>query len=170
MTEEMVLDYPNKEVRESMYQFIIDDIAKNPHRPYTGMTIKDLNQALLSNELPKAKTIINSLLASLPYETYKNQSEGFYHGLLHLIFSYIGMFVESEPHLSNGRADVIVQTPQYIYVFEFKFNHTAEEAIAQIKENGYADKYRATGKPMFAIGVNFNEEKKQIDGWLVENL
>ena len=170
MTEEMVLDYPNHEVRESMYQFIIDDIAKNPHRPYTGMTIKDLNQALLSNELPKAKTIINSLLASLPYETYKNQSEGFYHGLLHLIFSYIGMFVESEPHLSNGRADVIVQTPQYIYVFEFKFNHTAEEAIAQIKENGYADKYRATGKPIFAIGVNFNEEKKQIDGWLVENL
>lgn len=170
MTEEMVLDYPNKEVRESMYKFIIDDIAKNPHRPHTGMTIKELNEALITNNLPQAKIIINSLLASLPYEAYKNQSEGFYHGLLHLIFSYIGMFIESEPHLSNGRADVILQTPQYIYVFEFKFNHTAEEAIAQIKENNYADKYRAAGKPIIGIGVNFNEEKRTIDGWLVENL
>ena len=170
LTEEMVLDYPNKEVRESMYQFMIDDIAKDPHRVHTGMTIKDLNQALLSNDLPKAKQIINSLLASLPYETYKNQSEGFYHGLLHLIFSYIGMFVESEPHLSNGRADVIIQTPQYIYIFEFKFNRTAAEALAQIKENGYFDKYRATEKPIFGIGVNFNEDKKQIDEWQVESL
>ncbi len=169
-TDEMVLDYPNKEVRESMYQFMIDDIAKNPQRTHTGLTIRDLNQAFLTNDLPKAKTIINSLLASLPYEVYKNQSEGFYHGLLHLIFSYIGMFIESEPHLSNGRADVVVQTPQYIYIFEFKFNHTAEEALVQIKKNHYAGKYRATEKPIFGIGVNFNESERQIDGWLVETL
>ena len=170
LTEEMVLDYPNKEVRESMYQFIIDDIANTSRQMHTGSTIKDLNQALLTNDLSKAKTIINALLASLPYETYKNQSEGFYHGLLHLIFSYIGMFIESEPHLSNGRADVVVQTPQYIYIFEFKFNHTAEEALDQIKNNHYADKYRATEKPIFGIGVNFNESQRQIDGWLVETL
>ncbi len=168
MTEEMILDYPNKEVRESMYQFIIDDLAESPQRLPTGITIKDLNQAFLSNNLEKAKTIINALLASLPYEAYKNQSEGFYHGLLHLIFSYIGMFTESEPHLSNGRADVVVQTPQYIYVFEFKFNKTAEEAVIQIKNKGYADKYRATEKPIIAIGVNFDEDKKQIDGWITE--
>ena len=153
-----------------MYQFIIDDLANPSQRMNTGATIKDLNQAFLTNDLAKAKTIINALLAGLPYETYKNQSEGFYHGLLHLIFSYIGMFVESEPHLSMGRADVVVQTPQYIYIFEFKFNQTAEEAIAQIKEKGYADKYRAAEKPIFCIGVNFNEAKKQIDGWLVETI
>ena len=169
-TDEMLLDYPNKEVRESMYQFIIDDLANPSQRMNTGATIKDLNQSFLTNDLAKAKTIINALLAGLPYETYKNQSEGFYHGLLHLIFSYIGMFVESEPHLSMGRADVVVQTPQYIYIFEFKFNQTAEEAIAQIKEKGYADKYRAAEKPIFCIGVNFNEAKKQIDGWLVETI
>lgn len=169
-TDEMVLDYPNKEVRESMYQFIIDDIANPSQLIHTGSTIKDLNRAFLTKDLSKAQTIINSLLAGLPYETYKNQSESFYHGLLHLIFSYIGMYIESEPHLSHGRADVVVQTPQYIYIFEFKFNHTAEEAVDQIKNNHYADKYRATEKPIFGIGVNFNEAQKQIDGWLVEIL
>jgi hypothetical protein len=169
MTEEMILDYPNKEVRESMYHFMIDDIsdAKNSN---TGLTIKDLNKVFLNNDLEKVKTIINSLLASLPYEVYKKQSEGFYHGLLHLIFSYLGIFIESEPHLSNGRADVVVHTPQYIYIFEFKFNKNAEDALQQIKDKDYADKYRASAKQIVGIGVNFNKTKKKITGWLPENL
>ena len=50
-TGEYVLDYPNKEVRESMYSFLIDDIAKNPRRIHTGMTIQDLNKAFLSKKL-----------------------------------------------------------------------------------------------------------------------
>ncbi len=169
MTGEMILDYPNKEVRESMYQFMIDDISSTSN-PNTGMTIKDLNKAFLDNDLERVKTILNSLLAALPYEVYKKQSEGFYHGLLHLIFSYVGVYIESEPHLSNGRADVIVQTPQYIYIFEFKFNKNAEDALQQIKDKDYADKYRATGKPIIGIGVNFNKAKKKIMGWLPENL
>jgi hypothetical protein len=169
MTGDMILDYPNKEVRESMYQFMIDDISST-RNPNTGMTMKDLNKAFLANDMDSVQTIINSLLASLPYETYKKQSEGFYHGLLHLIFSYLGMFIESEPHLSNGRADVVVQTPQYIYIFEFKFNKNAEDALAQIKTKDYADKYRATGKPIMGIGVNFNKTKKKIVGWLAEPL
>ncbi len=170
MTEEMVLDYPNKEVRESMYQFMIDDIALTDMRPNTGTTIKDLNKAFLAHDLEKVKTIINSLLASLPYETYKKQSEGFFHGLLHLIFSYLGIYIESEPHLSNGRADVIVQTPSHIYIFEFKFNKTEQEALEQIKKTDYADKYRAIGKPIIGIGVNFNKAKKKITGWVTEAL
>jgi hypothetical protein len=165
----MTLDYPNKEVRESMYQFMIDDITA-AESPNTGMTFRDLNKAFLAHDLPKVQIIINALLASLPYEVYKKQSEGFYHGLLHLIFSYLGMFIESEPHLSNGRADVVVQTPQYIYIFEFKFNKNAEDALQQIKDKDYADKYRAIGKPIVGIGVNFNRAKKKIMGWLPENL
>jgi hypothetical protein len=169
MTGDMVLDYPNKEVRESMYQFMIDAISSTAN-PNTGMAMKDLNKAFLAHDLPKVQIIINALLASLPYEVYKKQSEGYYHGLLHLIFSYLGMFIESEPHLSNGRADVVVQTPQYIYIFEFKFNKNAEDALQQIKDKGYADKYCAIGKPIVGIGVNFNRAKKKIMGWLPENL
>ncbi|MDZ7879675.1 MAG: AAA family ATPase [Saprospiraceae bacterium] len=170
MTGDMILDYPNKEVRESMYQFLIDDLSYNPHRTHTGMTIKDLQQALVSKNLAKARDIINALLAALPYEAYKNQSEGFYHGLLHLIFSYLGMFIQSEPHLSHGRADVIVETLTDVFIFEFKFNKTAQEAITQIKNNAYADKYRILDKPITGIGVNFNEKKRKIDEWLEEIL
>jgi hypothetical protein len=73
MTGNMVLDYPNREVRESIYEFLIDDVAKNPLRIHTGMTIEDLKKAFISRDLNKVKTILNSLLGDLPVETFLNK-------------------------------------------------------------------------------------------------
>jgi hypothetical protein len=166
MTGDLVVDYPNKEVRESMYQFLIDDLAQNPHRTHTGRTIKDMQQALLTQDLAQVQTILNSILADLPSETFQKQSEGLYHGLVHLIFNYLGMFMDSEVHSAQGRADAIVQTPTNVYIFEFKFNKSAQVAIDQIKQRNYAAKYRAANKVITGIGVNFNAKEKGIDGWL----
>lgn len=172
MTGDMVLDYPNKEVRESMYAFLIDDVARNPQRIHTGLTIHDLEKAFVARDLEKVKTILNSLLADLPVETYLKQTEGLYHGLIHLVFKYLGLFVNSEVHSSQGHADSVVQTLTDVYIFEFKFNKTAEEGLVQIKKQDYAGKYRASGKVITGIGVNFNSDKnkKQIDEWVVEGL
>jgi hypothetical protein len=166
MTGEMVLDYPNKEVRQSMYSFLIDDIAQNPHRLHTGLTIQDINKAFLAKNLGKVKEILNGLLGDLPSETYQNQYEGLYHGLVHLIFSYLGMFISSEVHSSKGQADSVVQTLTDVYIFEFKFNKTADEALKQIRKQNYAAKYRASGKTITGIGVNFNSTGKEIDDWI----
>jgi hypothetical protein len=170
MTGDMVLDYPNKEVRESMYAFLIDDIAKNPRRIHTGMTIQDLNRALIAKDMVQVQKILNGLLADLPSETYQNQSEGLYHGLIHLVFSYLGMFITSEVHSSQGQADAVVQTLTDVFIFEFKFNATAKEAIGQIHKQQYAAKYRASGRPITGIGLNFNSTKKEIDEWIEEEL
>ena len=169
-TGDMVLDYPNKEVRETMYQFLIDEISRNPHRTHTGMTIKDLSKAFNSNDLENVKDIINSLLADLPAETFQKQTEGLYHGLVHLIFSYLGVMIQSEIHSSKGRADAIVQTAKEVYIFEFKFNKTAQEAIAQIHKKGYASRYTTSGKKIVGIGVNFNSASRQIDDWVEVDL
>jgi hypothetical protein len=169
-TSEIVLDYPNKEVRESMYQFLIHEIAKNPRRLHTGLTIQDLNKAFITKDLAQVKAIIKGLLADLPAETYKNQTEGLYHGLIHIVFNYLGLFVNSEVHSALGRADAVVQTLTDIYVFEFKFNKTAEEAIEQIHKKQYAHKYHALNKPLTGIGVNFDSANRQIDGWVEEIL
>jgi Predicted AAA-ATPase/PD-(D/E)XK nuclease superfamily len=170
MTGDMVLDYPNKEVRESMYQFLIDDLAKDPYRTHTGRTMQDLNKAFMSKDLGQVKEIINTLLADMPYHTFDKQTEGLYHGLVHLIFSYLGMFVQSEVHSSRGRADAVVQTLTDIFIFEFKFNKTAQEALDQIYNKKYADKYRASNKPITGIGLNFDSTERQIDGWIEATL
>jgi Predicted AAA-ATPase/PD-(D/E)XK nuclease superfamily len=160
MTGDMVLDYPNKEVRESMYQFLIDDLAKSQVRTHTGRTMQDINKALISKDLGQVKEIINGLLADMPYHTFDKQTEGLYHGLVHLIFSYLGMFVQSEVHSSRGRADAVVQTLTDIFIFEFKFNKTAQEALDQIYNKKYADKYRASNKPITGIGLNFDSTER----------
>ncbi len=166
MTGDLVLDYPNKEVRESMYQFLIDDIAKNPYRLHTGRTIQELNQAFIQNDLPQVRTIIYSIIADLPSQVFEKQTDGLYHGLIHLIFSYLSMFAQSEVHSSRGRADAVVQTLTDVYIFEFKFNKTANEGLGQIYNRKYADKYRASNKMITGIGVNFNSEQRLIDDWI----
>jgi hypothetical protein len=170
MTGDMILDYPNKEVRESMYQFLIDDVAKNQHRTPTGRTIKDLTKAFIEKDLAQVQNILNAILADLPYEVYQNQNEGLYHGLIHLIFNYLGMYADSEVHSSQGRADAVVQTLTDVYIFEFKFNKTAQEALTQIYTKKYAHKYQASGKTITGIGVNFSTAKRGIDDWLEANL
>ena len=166
MTGDLVLDYPNKEVRESMYQFLIDDIAKNPYRLHTGRTIQELNQAFIQKDLLQVRTIINSIIADLPSQVFEKQTEGLYHGLIHLIFSYLSMFAQSEVHSSRGRADAVVQTLTDVFIFEFKFNKTAKEGLNQIYHRKYADKYCASNKTITAIGVNFNSAERLIDDWV----
>jgi hypothetical protein len=172
MTGNMVLDYPNREVRESIYEFLIDDVAKNPQRIHTGMTIEDLKKAFVARDLTKVKAILHSLLGDLPVEAFLNQTEGLYHGLIHLIFKYLGLYVNSEVHSYKGHADSVVQTLTDVYIFEFKFNKTAQEGLDQIKKQDYAAPYRASDKLITGIGVNFNsdKDKKGIDGWLEEVL
>jgi hypothetical protein len=166
---DMILDYPNKEVRQSMYLFLIDDLAKNAHRTDTGLTIRNLKQAFEVADLAQVREILNSLLADLPSEVFEKKSEGLYHGLLHVVFKFLGMHIQSEVHSARGRADAVVHTANDIFIFEFKFNKTASEALAQIREKGYADKYRNAGKKLTGIGVNFSTEARGIDEWVEES-
>jgi RecB family exonuclease len=110
------------------------------------------------------------MLAGLPYETFDKKSEGLYHGLVHIIFNYLGIYADSETHSSRGRADAIVQTPDTVYIFEFKFGESAEAAVAQIRERAYADRFRSSGKHMLGIGVSFDAAQRAIGGWVVEEL
>ncbi|MDZ7878989.1 MAG: AAA family ATPase [Saprospiraceae bacterium] len=160
-----ILDYPNKEVRESMYQFLMDDLAPSIYRKDTGRVMLDLNEAFLTKNLKKVRKILESILADLPVEAYMKQTEGLYHGLVHILFNYLGVFIQSEVHSSQGHADSVVETPTDVFLFEFKFNKTADAALIQIEENDYAGKYRASGKAITAIGVNFNAEVRGIDDW-----
>jgi hypothetical protein len=165
-----ILDYPNQEVRQSMYRFLIDDLARNSHRTNTGRTMLDMNQAFVEGNLDRVRLILVSMLADLPSETFRNQTEGLYHGLIHVLFSYVGLFIQSEVHSSFGRADAVVETPTAVYLFEFKFNQTAQVALVQLRANGYGEKYRSSGKVLTAIGVNFNAYSRSVDDWLAEPL
>ena len=112
-------------------------------------------------------TTINAALASIPYDHWKNADESFFHALIHLIFSLLGIFLQSEVHSSHGRCDALVQTPQSIYCFEFKIDGSVETAIRQIRDRGYLDPYEDDQRDKFLVGVNFSKADRKITDWLV---
>jgi hypothetical protein len=178
---DMLLDYPNREVRDGMYQFLLDDMTRNAEQQSSGITVKDLYKAFKNNDLPKVHLIINSIFADLPYPLFEptqkgnktkeiELSERFFHGVIHLVFKYLGIFIDSEVTTSFGRADSVVKTDTHIYVFEFKYNRSGKAAFDQIIKNNYGDKYRATGKTIVGIGVNFSHINRKINGWVQKEL
>ena len=88
--------------------------------------------------------------------------EKYYQALFYAVFVLIGARTQAECWTNRGRVDAVVETPCGIYVFEFKLNGTAEEALAQIKEKGYHEKYLRSGKKVTLAGVAFDSEMRNL--------
>ena len=119
---------------------------------------------------------MQSLIAGIPYDNFTKENlklrEQNYQAAVYLIFKLMGQFVQTEEHCSTGRIDCVVWTADSIYLFEFKLsgNGSAEDALNQIKEKHYAEKYRMDGKKIVLIGAGFEEATRTIQDWKVEQL
>jgi hypothetical protein len=164
---DLILSYPNQEVRRAMYSFLIDGIV--PSRGGTEVTVIHLKKAFLSNDLDLVKKILMGLFSGLAYDVYTHQNqkqvEGFYHGVIHIIFKILGLYMQSEVHSTKGRADCVVQTASHIYILEFKINSNADEAFQQIIDKKYALPFIADNRIKIGIGINFNSTTRELDDW-----
>ena len=97
-----------------------------------------------------------------------SQTERHYQVIIYLIFKLMGQFTQAEVHSSRGRADAVVKTPKFVYVFEFKLKGTAGQALQQIEEKGYTLPYAAEGRQVIKVGVEFSAEKQNVERWMVE--
>ena len=75
------------------------------------------------------------------------------------------MFIEAEVHTSDGRLDAVVQTPERVYILEFKLDQSLNVAINQIRTKGYADRYRHLQKQLIGVGINFDSGLKTVKNW-----
>jgi hypothetical protein len=112
-------------------------------------------------------TRLESFFANVPYDLIKD-TENHYQNVLFILCNLCGLYTKAEYHTSNGRVDMTIETPDYVYIFEFKYNGTAEEAMAQIKEKNYALPFLASGKKIALIGANFSGETRNIEKYLEE--
>lgn len=79
-----------------------------------------------------------------------------------------GLLYRSGAHHHRGRIDIVIKTTDYIYVMEIKLDGSADEALQQIHEKGYAEPYRKDGRKVFLVGVNFSSDTKGVEEWKVE--
>ena len=164
---ELILSYPNQEVRMATYTLLIDNLGTTSGGG--GVTVRHLRKAFMDNDLARVKTILVTLFSGLSYDVYTHQTqqqvEGFYHGLIHILFKCLGVYMQCEVHSVKGRADSIVETPTHIYILEFKINSDAQTAFQQIIDKKYALPYGADNRIKFGIGINFNSATRELDGW-----
>jgi len=159
-----ILDYPNKEVKESMLRHLIGSFRNDSPARSTPIVIK-LRKAFLENDYRKIITIINSLFKSIPSHIFIKEKEAYYHSVVFLVFQYLGQFIDAEVNTSDGRIDAVVQTDTHVYILEFKLDESAEEAIQQIQEKGYGEKYQSLEKQIVGFGINFSSTTKSVEGW-----
>ena len=81
----------------------------------------------------------------------------------------MGQYTQVERHTSNGRMDIVVQTDQYVYIMELKMDASADEALQQIEDKGYAKPFAADTRKLFKIGVGFSSETRRIKEWRIED-
>jgi hypothetical protein len=164
---DLILAYPNQEVRRAMYSFLIDGMGHT--KGGSGVTVLNLKKAFLNNDVKQVEKILVAMFASLAYDVYTHQNqqqvEGFYHGIVHILFKSLGLYINCEVHSSQGRADTVVQTPTHIYILEFKINSDGETAFQQIVDNKYAAPYGADARIKIGMGVNFNTKTRLLEGF-----
>ena len=160
------LGYPNDEVK---YSFI-ESLAKQQLSKDSASGPLDIRSFCsdIENGTPEAlENRFRAVFSRLPYTTDERPLEQNFQNVIYIVFMLMGQYVKTEVHSAKGRADCIVETDSYIYIFEFKRDGSAEEALAQIATQGYALPYAADERKLFKIGVNFDSEKRTITEWRV---
>ena len=160
-----LLKFPNDEVRYGFMDFLVPyytSVVDDERGFYIGKFVRELE----SGEVDAFLNRLQAFFADFPYEL-SDATERHYQVVFYLVFKLMGQFTDAEVRSARGRADAVVKTPKYIYVFEFKLNGTAEQALQQIDEKGYLIPYQADGREVVKVGVEFSAEKRNIGRWLL---
>ena len=117
-----------------------------------------LKKALLRNDIPAFCELLKSMLANIPYNLHISQ-ERYYHSIFQLLGSLLSFDTQSEILTDKGRIDIVMTTPDHIYIFELKLNSTPEAALKHIEDNKY---YLSKDKAIILVGLSFNRENKKL--------
>ena len=158
------LDYPNLEVKQSFEEVLLTAYQRTGSRGSRARVI-EVYTALQSGDVQSVIFTVNAVLASVPYDFWRRDDEHIFHAIVHLTFSLLGVYVQSEVHTARGRCDALVQTDDHIYAFEFKLNATAQAALDQIEARGYLTPYADDPREKIAVGISFASETRQIGEW-----
>ena len=160
------LDYPNDEVRYGFLNslaptYLHDEESHDP------LDIRSFGMDIEKGRTDSLKDRFTALFARLPYPNDEKIVEQNFQNVVYIVFMLLGQFTQTEVHSAKGRADCIVETDDYVYIFEFKRDSTADEAMKQIEDNGYAKPYAADRRKLIKIGANFDSKERTLDGWKV---
>ena len=161
------LDIPNDEVKRGFIPLLMDDYFSVTSNADDWMA--RMVRSLKAGDLEQFKMLLTAFLSSIPYSMHpKKETERFFHYTFYLILRLMStLLIYTEKEQSQGRVDCVIETDKFIYIFEFKLDGTAEEALQQINDKGYAREYASDTRKLFKIGCGFSSETGTIGEWVV---
>lgn len=171
-TNSFLLDFPNDEVKRGFVTLLANNYLKTNDNISSWMLTAIT--ALKRGEIEQFRVLLTSFFSSIPYTMRRKDSERekerYFHYTFYLLLRLMSTYlIYTEKAQSQGRVDCIVETPNYIYIFEFKLDGTASEALKQINDKNYAREYISDTRHIYKIGCSFSSESGTIEDWTVEN-
>ena len=157
------LGFPNKEVEEGFADYLLPfytNVKQGDSAFFIGNFINELEMGRIDDFMRRMAT----MLADTDYKVV-GDSELYFQNAFYLISRMLGFYTEVERETSDGRMDMTVKTKDYVYIFEFKLDGSADDALRQIDEKGYAKPFALDSRKLIKVGVNFSLEKRRIEEW-----
>lgn len=163
------LAIPNREVRAGLMENLVSYVADDRFVTPTNLLVGKMQRALYDDDIEKLIEHLKIFFSSIPYvDKAPKNSESFYHTLMYVVFSLMCRYVDVEVRTPQGRADLVVNARNKIYIIELKINKNADFAMSQINLRNYGERFLIQGKPIVKVGVNFDSEgTRNITDWKI---
>jgi len=160
------LGYPNQEVKTALSESLLYAVGEGIQKRASSQVLQ-LTRHLQREDLPAFFEAMTAIFASIPATLAGQRDEAYFHTIFYLALTASGADALSELLTNRGRIDLAVSFPDKVYVVEFKCNQDAAAALAQIRAKGYAERYRARGKRVILLGINFSTALRNVAEWTV---
>ena len=165
LTEEYSLKYPNKEVERGFIQGLANIYVPSA-RYNSPFAVRKFAEDFKKGDGEGLMKRFEAFFADADYEIV-GDAELYFQNTMYVMCKLMGQYVQVERHTSNGRMDIVVQTDKYVYIMELKMGATADEALKQIEDKGYAKPFAADPRQIFKIGVAFSKQTRRIEEWKI---
>ena len=162
------LGYPNREVRQSLNNALLKRLAGGAGGPAARNRLRN---GFLDHDLAIVEAEFRAVFAGIPSDWHRRNDiarfEGYYASVFYACLAALGFDLRVEDASAAGRVDLALRCGDRVYLFEFKVIERAGEgaALRQLIQRGYAGKYRAVGKPVHLVGVEFSEKTRNVSAF-----
>ena len=128
----------------------------------------EITRSMKAGEPDKFLKLLKGFFAGVPFDLSKGDKEIYFHNAFYIVTNLIGLQVQAERHTSVGSIDLVITTPNYVYVIEIKLNKRPQTALDQINSKDYALQWESGDRKVFKIGVSFSSRTRTIGSWIIE--
>ena len=161
-----VLDIPNREVRLGIMNSMLPYVMSNRDVIPAQNMVTDMYMALRKDDFATVMEKLKIFLGTIPYTDNTNY-EGHYQSMLFVIFSLMCKYVDVEVHTPQGRCDIVLESPNKLYIIELKLNGSVKAAEEQIDLKDYDERFALSEKPVVNVAVNFSAETRNVADWKI---